>query len=121
MRLSLLCKSVPLGALLLLASCGTVKYADSPQERNFSGLQPGRTYGFTLTDGRTQRMVYTNNTADSLIGYRSAGNPQRVSLGKNMVKASRDRRKSIVTGAGAVIGAAGLGAVIYSATRASKD
>lgn len=110
-----------MGALLLLASCGTVKYAEAPQKRNFSGLQPGRTYTFTLTDGRTERMVYTNLTADSLVGYRSASNPQRVTFGKNMVKVSRDRRKAAITGVGAVIGAAGLGAVIYSATRASKD
>lgn len=121
MKLSFLCKYLPIGALLLLASCGTVKYADTPQERNFSGLQPGRTYAFTMSDGRTERMVYTNLTADSLAGYRSAANPQRVTLGKNMVKASRDRRKAAVTGAGAVIGAAGLGALIYSASRASKD
>ncbi|EKB58915.1 hypothetical protein [Bergeyella zoohelcum] len=112
-----------LSVALALSSCSvTTKYTATPnQPKNFSQLNSGKRYKFTLENNEKHRMTFSHLTHDSIVGYSTRGKKEQILLAKSDVKSSKDLRKSGVRTAGIGIGIAGVAAIIYSATRATKD
>ena len=108
---------------LALSSCSvTTHYSSSdPLPKNFAHLDAGKRYQFSTENNEVHLMTFSHLTPDSIVGYSTRGNREKILLAKKEVTRTKDLRKSGVRTAGISIGIAGLAAIIYSATRASKE
>lgn len=119
MKASVLLKTSFLASALLLSSCATTNYSEDQTRNNFSNLQTGKAYTFTLRDGSpSEKMVFTRIDGSQIIGYKSKKDSTIVSIDKNNVAASKDKTKAKVMTGATVIGAAAAAAIIFSASRA---
>lgn len=120
MKLPLSIKSSLLVFLFMLSSCATVKYGDDPTKNNYSNLQTGKNYVFTMKDGGKQKMLFSRISEGEIIGFTSKKDSTIVTIPKGSVSKSKDVRVGNAVVAGAVVGAAGVAAIIISSSRASK-
>ncbi|WP_419869090.1 hypothetical protein [Chryseobacterium sp. CT-SW4] len=119
MKAAVLLKSSLLTSLFVVSSCATTHYTGDVEKNNYSNLEAGRTYVFTMKDGsKKQKMLFRNIQGDNIIGTVSKKDSTVVSIPKANVAASKDRAKANVTAGAFVIGAAGVAALVVSATRA---
>lgn len=122
MRKSLKLQASLLSGLLLVTSCATTKYSEDSSRNNFSNLEAGRKYSFTLKDGSPNvKMVFTRAKGDSLLGYKSKKDSTPVAVAKSSIIAAKDIRKANTTIGAGVIGAAGVAALVFSSTRATSN
>ncbi|MBW8358526.1 MAG: hypothetical protein K0M63_01845 [Weeksellaceae bacterium] len=122
MRLSLSAKSILLTGTFVFSSCATTKYSDDVNQNNFSNLRAGKPYSFKLKNStETKKMLFSNLTKDSIIGYSTAKDSTRISLAKANVRESKDIRTAKIQTAAYVIGAVGVAAIAISASKASAN
>lgn len=121
MRRALPLKSGLLTGLLLLSSCATTHYSDDTSKNNYSNLQSGRVYSFSMKDGsKKEKMVFSRLKGDSLIGYKSKKDSTVVKLPKKNVASATDTKKSTVVIGSVAIGVAGAAVIGVSASRSTK-
>ncbi len=122
MRLSLSSKSILLAGVFALSSCATTKYSDDVNQNNFSNLRAGKPYSFKLKNStETKKMLFSNLTADSIIGYSTKRDSTRISLAKKNVRESKDLRNAKIQTAAYVIGAVGVAAIVISSSKATSN
>ena len=121
MKASVLLKSSLLTSLFVISSCATTKYTQDVAKNDYSNLQAGRTYVVTMRDGsKNQRMLFRNVDGDNLVGTAGKKDSTVVTIPKSNVAAVRDSRKARTTAGAVVIGAAGVAALVISASRADN-
>ncbi|RMZ61015.1 hypothetical protein D1632_03335 [Chryseobacterium nematophagum] len=119
MKASLLLKSSLLTSLFVISSCATTKYTEDVSKNDYSNLAAGRTYVIMMKDGsKNQKMLFRNVDGDNLIGTAGKKDSTQVIIPKADVAAVRDTRKARTTAGAVVIGAAGVAALVISASRA---
>lgn len=119
MRASVLLKSSLLTSLFVISSCATTKYSMDTAKNDYSNLQAGRMYTVMMRDGsKNQKMLFRNVEGDQLIGTAGKKDSTVVTIPKANVAAVRDSRKSSIATGAVVIGAAGVAALVFSASRA---
>ncbi|MFC6267149.1 hypothetical protein [Frigoriflavimonas asaccharolytica] len=119
MKLPLSIKSSLLVLLFVLSSCSTVKYGEDASTNNYSNLQTGKNYQFTLRDGgEKQKMVFSRISDDQIMGFASKKDSTMVSIPKSSVSEVKDIKKASATIAGFAIGTAAAAALILSSSRA---
>lgn len=122
MRLSLSAKAILLTAAFVFSSCATTKYSDNVDQNNFSDLRAGKPYSFKLKGStESKKMLFSNLTKDSIIGYSTKRDSTRIAIAKNNVLESKDLRKANIHTAAYVIGTVGVAAIVLSSTRATKN
>ncbi len=122
MRLSLSAKSVLVAAAFIFSSCATTKYPDDVNQKNFSNLRSGKPYSFKLKgSSERKKIVFSNLTKDSIIGYSTNKDSLRIAIAKSNVTESKDVKKSTISTAAIAIGTVGVAAIILSSTRATKN
>jgi hypothetical protein len=122
MKLSQSLKAGFLTALFLLSSCATTKYSDDLYKNDYTKLKTGRTYSFSLKDSsKKQKMIFMSTDSENITGFVSSKDSTQVSLSKSNVTAVRDQTKARVTAGAVVIGAAAVGALVLSSTRATSN
>lgn len=120
MKLPLSLKASLLAFIFILSSCATVKYGEDTQKNNYSNLQTGKNYVFTLRDGGKQKMLFSRISGDEIIGFASKKDSTVVTLAKGSVSKSKDVRVANGVIAGAIVGTAAVAAIVLSSTRATK-
>jgi hypothetical protein len=119
MKASVLLKSSLLTSLFVISSCATTKYTQDTAKNDYSNLQAGRMYVVTMRDGsKNQKMLFRNVDGDNIIGTAGKKDSTAVIIPKSNVAAVRDSRKSKATIGAAIIGAAGVAAIVISSSRA---
>jgi hypothetical protein len=119
MKASVLLKSSLLTSLFVISSCATTKYTDDTARNNYSNLEAGRVYVFTLKDGsKKQKMLFRNIKGDNIVGTAGKKDSTEVIIPKSNIAAAKDRSKARVTAGAVVIGAAAVAAIAISASRA---
>lgn len=122
MRLSLSAKSVLVAAAFFFSSCATTKYPEDVNQKNFSDLRSGRPYSFKLNQStESKKMIFSNLTKDSIIGYSTKRDSTRIAIAKANVREAKDIKKSTISTAAVAIGAVGAAAIILSSTRATSN
>ncbi|MBS1571461.1 MAG: hypothetical protein JST62_03570 [Bacteroidetes bacterium] len=107
-----------LAGLLLLSSCATTKYSQDLSKNDYSQLQSGKSYSFSLRDSKLkQKMKFYKIKNDSIVGYTGKKDSIQISLAKGNVTAVRDNTKATITTVGAVIGVAAATVIGISAAR----
>ncbi len=66
-------------------------------------------------------MLFSNLTADSIVGYSTKRDSTRISIAKKNVKESKDLRNAKIQTAAYVIGAVGVAAIVISSTKATSN
>ncbi len=121
MRASVLLKSSLLTSLFVISSCATTKYTDDTAKNNYSNLEAGRMYTVMMKDGsKNQKMLFRNVDGNNLIGTAGKKDSTEVIIPKANVAAVRDIRKARTAAGAVVIGAAGVAAIVISASRADN-
>lgn len=88
-------------------------------KNDYSNLEAGRMYTVMMRDGsKSQKMLFRNVEGDNIIGTAGKKDSTVVTIPKSNVAAVRDSRKAKINTAGVVIGAAGVAALVISASRA---
>ena len=119
MKLSLSIPSLLVVLLIVLSSCATVKYGDDPARNNYSNLQTGKNYIFTMRDGGgKQKMMFSRISDDQIMGFVNKKDSTVVSIPKSSVKEVKDVKKATAHIAGAVIGTAAVAALIITSSKA---
>lgn len=119
MKLPLSIKSTFLVLLFLLSSCATVKYGEDVTKNNYSNLQTGKNYVFTMRDGAAkQKMVFSRITGDQILGFANKKDSTMISIPKSSVSEVKDVKKATATIAGIALGTAAVGALIITSSRA---
>ncbi|KMQ59617.1 hypothetical protein ACM39_18480 [Chryseobacterium sp. FH2] len=119
MRASVLLKSSLLTSLFVISSCATTKYSEDISKNDYSNLEAGKMYTVMMKDGsKNQKMLFRNVDGDNLIGTAGKKDSAEVIIPKAKVAAVRDSRKAGITAGAAVIGAAGVAAIVLSSSRA---
>ncbi|KAA0126521.1 hypothetical protein FY557_17185 [Chryseobacterium sp. SN22] len=119
MRASILLKSSLLTSLFVISSCATTKYSMDTAKNDYSNLQAGKMYTVMMRDGsKNQKMLFRNVEGDNLIGTAGKKDSTVVTIPKANVAAVRDSRKAGMATGAVVIGAAGVAALVFSASRA---
>lgn len=118
MKASVLLKSSLLTSLFVISSCATTKYSEDTAKNDYSNLEAGRMYTVMMKDGsKKQKMLFRNVDGDNLIGTAGKKDSTVVTIPKSNVAAVKDSRKAGITTGAVVIGAAGVAALVLSATR----
>jgi len=121
MKASVLLKSSLLTSLFVISSCATTKYTDDTAKNNYSNLEAGRMYTVMMKDGsKNQKMLFRNVDGNNLIGTAGKKDSTEVIIPKSNVAAVRDIRKARTTAGAVVIGAAGVAALVISASKADN-
>ncbi|WP_124639524.1 MULTISPECIES: hypothetical protein [Amniculibacterium] len=111
-------KSILFASLFVASSCATTKYSDDLSKNDYSQLQSGKSYSFSLRDSKLkQKMRFHKIKNDSIIGFTGKKDSIQISLAKGNVTGVRDNTKATVTTVGTVIGAAGAILIGISAAR----
>lgn len=119
MKASVLLKSSLLTSLFVISSCATTKYSENIQGNNYSNLEAGKTYVFSMRDGsKRQKLLFRNIKGDTIIGMAGKKDSAEIKIPKSAVASAKDVRKGTIATAGVVIGAAGAAAIVISALRA---
>lgn len=104
--------------LILVTSCATTKYSDDLSKNDYSQLQSGRVYSFSLRDSKLkQKMRFHKIKDDSIIGFTGKKDSIQISLAKGNVTAVKDNTKATVTTVGTAIGVAAAALIGISASR----
>ncbi|MCA6066853.1 hypothetical protein JI747_006670 [Chryseobacterium sp. RG1] len=121
MKASVLLKSSLLTSLFVISSCATTKYTDDTAKNNYSNLEAGRMYTVMMKDGsKNQKILFRNVDGNNLIGTAGKKDSTEVIIPKANVAAVRDIRKARTTAGAVVIGAAGVAALVISASKADN-
>ena len=121
MKASVLLKSSLLTSLFVISSCATTKYTDDIAKNNYSNLEAGRMYTVMMKDGsKNQKILFRNVDGNNLIGTAGKKDSTEVIIPKANVAAVRDIRKARTAAGAVVIGAAGVAALVISASRAEN-
>ena len=92
------------------------------KENNFANLRSGRPYTFKLKNSTvSKKMIFSNLTKDSIIGYSKSKDSTRIAIAKANVTESKDLKKATIQTAAIAIGAVGAAAIIISSSRATKN
>ncbi|MDO3423820.1 hypothetical protein QWT87_02890 [Chryseobacterium sp. APV1] len=119
MKASVLLKSSLLTSLFVISSCATTKYSMDTAKNDYSNLEAGKVYTVMMRDGsKNQKMLFRNVEGDNLIGTKGKKDSTVVTIPKSNVAAVRDSRKARITTGATIIGAAGVAALVFSASRA---
>lgn len=119
MKASVLFKSSLLTSLFVITSCATTKYSEDISKNNYSNLEAGKIYKVTMRDGSPkQKILFRNIVGDNLVGIADKKDSTEVIIPKANVAAVKDRSKARIAAGATVIGAAGVAAIIISASRA---
>lgn len=119
MKASVLLKSSLLTSLFVISSCTTTKYSMDTAKNDYSNLEAGKVYTVMMRDGsKNQKMLFRNVEGDNLIGTKGKKDSTVVTIPKANVAAVRDSRKARITTGATIIGAAGVAALVFSASRA---
>ncbi|WP_336689192.1 MULTISPECIES: hypothetical protein [unclassified Chryseobacterium] len=119
MKASVLLKSSLLTSLFVISSCATTKYSMDTAKNDYSNLEAGKVYTVMMRDGsKNQKMLFRNVEGDNLIGTKGKKDSTVVTIPKANVAAVRDSRKARITTGASIIGAAGVAALVFSASRA---
>jgi uncharacterized lipoprotein YajG len=111
-------KSAIIASLLFLTSCATTKYSQDISKNDYSQLQSGKSYSFSIRDSKLkQKMKFYKIENDNIIGYTGKKDSMQISLSKGNVTAVRDNTKSTITTVGVIIGVAAATAIGISAAR----
>ncbi|WP_294290401.1 hypothetical protein [uncultured Chryseobacterium sp.] len=106
-------------SLFVISSCATTKYSMDTAKNDYSNLQAGKMYTVMMRDGsKNQKMLFRNVEGDNLIGTAGRKDSTVVTIPKANVAAVRDSRKAGMATGAVVIGAAGVAALVFSASRA---
>ncbi|WP_228451821.1 hypothetical protein [Chryseobacterium sp. SN22] len=106
-------------SLFVISSCATTKYSMDTAKNDYSNLQAGKMYTVMMRDGsKNQKMLFRNVEGDNLIGTAGKKDSTVVTIPKANVAAVRDSRKAGMATGAVVIGAAGVAALVFSASRA---
>lgn len=120
MKLPISIKSSFFALLFVLSSCSTVKYGEDASKNNYSNLQTGKNYQFTMRDGGAkQKMIFSRISEDQIIGFANKKDSTLVSIPKSNVSQVKDVKKATATIAGFAIGTAAAAALIISSSRAN--
>lgn len=105
-----------LTALILCASCTSLKYSAAENPDHYKNIKAGNRYIFHQNDGSKTAMTITSIAKDSIIGIKRK---DKISIAKNNIKEIRKDNSgvAIIIAAGGVAGAA----VIISATVKASD
>jgi hypothetical protein len=88
-------------------------------KNDYSNLEAGKVYTVMMRDGsKNQKMLFRNVEGDNLIGTKGKKDSTVVTIPKANVAAVRDSRKARITTGATIIGAAGVAALVFSASRA---
>lgn len=119
MKASVLLKSSLLTGLFVISSCATTKYTEDISKNNYSNLEAGKIYVVTPRDGsKKQTILFRNIDGENIIGTAGKKDSAEVVIPKSNIASVKDRSKARVAGAGVVIGAAGVAALVISSMRA---
>jgi hypothetical protein len=119
MKASVLLKSSLLTSLFVISSCATTKYSMDISKNDYSNLEAGKVYTVMMRDGsKNQKMLFRNVVGDNLIGTKGKKDSTVVTIPKANVAAVRDSRKARIATGATIIGAAGVAALVFSASRA---
>ncbi|PWN68368.1 hypothetical protein C1631_016855 [Chryseobacterium phosphatilyticum] len=119
MKASVLLKSSLLTSLFVITSCATTKYSEDISKNNYSNLEAGKIYKVTMRDGSPkQKILFRNVVGDNLVGTAGKKDSTEVIIPKANVAAVKDSRKARIATGATIIGAAGVAAIIISASRA---
>lgn len=119
MRASVLLKSSLLTSLFVISSCATTKYSEDISKNNYSNLEAGKMYVVTMKDGsKKQKMLFRNVEGNNLMGTAGKKDSTEVIIPKSNVAAVKDRSQARITAGAVVIGAAGVAALVISASKA---
>ncbi|MBS1549735.1 MAG: hypothetical protein JSS94_07715 [Bacteroidetes bacterium] len=111
-------KSTLFAGLFLITSCATTKYSEDLSKNDYSQLQSGKSYSFSLRDSKLkQKMVFHKIKNDSIVGFTGKKDSIQISLAKGNVTAVRDNTKATVTTVGTAIGVAAAALIGISASR----
>jgi hypothetical protein len=104
--------------LLTTVSCATTKYSEDLSKNDYSQLQSGKSYSFSLRDSKLkQKMTFHKIDQNNIIGYTGKKDSTEVSLSKGNVTAVRDNTKATVTTVGIAVGVATAALIGVSASR----
>ncbi|MCJ7934291.1 MAG: hypothetical protein MUW56_11795 [Chryseobacterium sp.] len=119
MKASVLLKSSLLTSLFVISSCATTKYSEDISKNNYSNLEAGKVYVVKMRDGSpTQKILFRNVVGENLVGTAGKKDSTEVVIPKSKVAAVKDRSKARIAAGATIIGAAGVAALVISATRA---
>lgn len=119
MKASVLLKSSLLTSLFVISSCATTKYSEDISKNNYSNLQAGKMYVVQMRDGSPkQKILFRNIVDENLVGTAGKKDSTEVIIPKAKVAAVKDRSKARIATGATIIGAAGVAAIVLSATRA---
>ncbi|MDR6526939.1 hypothetical protein J2787_002319 [Chryseobacterium rhizosphaerae] len=119
MKASVLLKSSLLTSLFVISSCATTKYSEDISKNNYSNLQAGKMYVVQMRDGSPkQKILFRNIVGENLVGTADKKDSTEVIIPKAKVAAVKDRSKARIATGATIIGAAGVAAIVLSATRA---
>lgn len=119
MKAPVLLKSALFSTLFIISSCATTKYSENISTNNYSNLQAGKIYVVTPRDGsKKQKILFRNVHGDNIIGTAGKKDSTEIIIPKSNVASVKDRSKARVVGGAAVIGAAGVAAIVISSLRA---
>ncbi|MBV8324674.1 hypothetical protein [Chryseobacterium sp.] len=119
MKASVLLKSSLLTSLFVISSCATTKYSEDVSKNNYSNLEAGKIYVVKMRDGSPrQKMLFRNIVGDNLVGTAGKKDSTEVIIPKAKVASVKDRSKARIATGATIIGAAGVAALVISATRA---
>ncbi|MFC3160335.1 hypothetical protein SAMN05443633_102352 [Chryseobacterium arachidis] len=119
MKASVLLKSSLLTSLFVISSCATTKYSEDTAKNDYSNLEAGKMYTVKMKDGsKSQKILFRNVDGDNLIGTAGKKDSTVVTISKADVASVRDNRKARITTGAVIIGAAGVAALVFSASRA---
>ncbi|WP_228409291.1 hypothetical protein [Chryseobacterium sp. HMWF001] len=106
-------------SLFVISSCATTKYSMDTAKNDYSNLEAGKVYTVMMRDGsKNQKMLFRNVEGDNLIGTKGKKDSTVVTIPKANVAAVRDSRKAGIATGATIIGAAGVAALVFSASRA---
>ncbi len=119
MKASVLLKSSLLTSLFVISSCATTKYSEDISKNNYSNLEAGRMYTVKMRDGsKSQKLLFRNIDGANIIGTAGKKDSTNVVIPKANISSVTDRSKARVAAGAVVIGAAGVAAIVISASRA---
>lgn len=121
MRISLSVKAILLASVFVVSSCATTKFSTEVSQNNYSNLRPGIPYSFKLRTNQSKKMLFSNLTKDSIIGYSTNNDSVRIALSKASVTEAKDLKKSRIQTAAIAIGTVGAAAIILSSSRATRN
>lgn len=121
MKASVLLKSSLLTSLFVISSCATTEYSMDTAKNDYSNLEAGRMYTVKMRDGsETKKILFRNIEGDNIIGTEGKKDSTVVTIPKANVAAVKDNRKAKTVIGASIIGAAGVAALVISASRADN-